>query len=345
MKIFADKRIKTLFLIMFFDIFIFTLILLLLFLFKVPCPSVFVFISALAGVMVITIALYIYLSNQNKIIEKAEKQITEYISGSRNVRIECCEEGALYRLFHTVNTLASILNAHAENEYRSKEFLRNTISDISHQLKTPLAALNVYNGILQTETQGIPQAQEFTALTEKELERIEALVQSLLKITKLDSGTIQMEKKPENIYEIMKDIEEHFRFRAKRENKQIHLKGDKNITLPCDRSWFIQAIENIVKNALDHTEAEGQIYIEWKYLPSEVQITVKDNGKGIHPEDIYHIFKRFYRSRFSKDTQGIGLGLPLAKAIIEEHSGSIEVDSEVGKGSVFIINFPIPTKL
>ena len=82
-----------------------------------------------------------------------------------------------------------------------------------------------------------------------------------------------------------------------------------------------------------------------KQFPSAVQIIVKDNGSGIHPEDLHHIFKRFYRSRFSKDTQGVGLGLPLAKTIIEEHSGSIEVDSELGKGTTFIINFLIPTKL
>ena len=87
------------------------------------------------------------------------------------------------------------------------------------------------------------------------------------------------------------------------------------------------------------------IYIKWTALPSAVQITIKDNGCGIHPEDLHHIFKRFYRSRFSKDTQGIGLGLPLAKAIIEAHGGLIEVESELGIGTSFIMNFPIPTKL
>ena len=82
-----------------------------------------------------------------------------------------------------------------------------------------------------------------------------------------------------------------------------------------------------------------KIHIEWRALPSVVQIVVKDNGCGIHPEDLHHIFKRFYRSRFSRDRQGIGLGLPLAKAIIEAHDGSIEVDSEPGRGTVFTMNF------
>ena len=89
----------------------------------------------------------------------------------------------------------------------------------------------------------------------------------------------------------------------------------------------------------------AEIRIEWRKFASVVQLVVRANGSGIHPEDLPHIFKRFYRSRFSKDTQGLGLGLPLAKAIIEAHSGTIEVDSELGIGTSFTINFLIPTKL
>ena len=85
--------------------------------------------------------------------------------------------------------------------------------------------------------------------------------------------------------------------------------------------------------------------MEWRQLPSAVQILVKDNGSGIHPEDLHHIFKRFYRSRFSQDTQGIGLGLPLAKAIIGAHNGTITVDSDLGMGTTFTISFRIPTEL
>ena len=127
-------------------------------------------------------------------MENAISQITEYISGNKEVTIECNDEGELYRLFHEVNSLVAILNAHAENEKSAKKFLRNTISDISHQLKTPLAALNIYNGIIQGEAKELPTIQEFSQLSEQELDRIETLVQSLLKITKLDAGTIILEK-------------------------------------------------------------------------------------------------------------------------------------------------------
>ena len=255
------------------------------------------------------------------------------------------EEGELNKLFHKINSLASTLNAHAENELKSKEFLKNTISDISHQLKTPLTALNIYNGILQDESVNLPAIQEFAQLSEQELDRIETLVQNLLKITKLDAGTIVIDKKMENISEIMESVKRHFSFRAEKEGKVIGLSGDRDLDLLCDRNWLTEAIDNIVKNALDHTEKGDCISIKWECFASVVQIIINDNGSGIHPEDLYHIFKRFYRSRYSKDTQGIGLGLPLAKAIIEAHNGTIEVNSELGRGTSFIINFLIPTKL
>ena len=247
-------------------------------------------------------------------------------------------------LFHEVNSLVSILNAHAVNETNSKKFLQNTISDISHQLKTPLAALNIYNGIIQDEGKNSPVIQEFSLLSEQELDRIETLVQNLLKITKLDAGTIILEKSLEHVSELAENVKQHFLFRAQREGKEICLSGSGEITLLCDRTWIIEAVSNLVKNALDHTEKGSFVRIEWQAFASVVQITIKDNGCGIHPEDLHHIFKRFYRSRFSKDTQGIGLGLPLAKAIVEAHNGTIEADSTLGIGTSITINFLIPSK-
>ena len=301
-------------------------------------------IVLLASVAILAVC-WAYFRKQNKVMEQAVSQIHAYLDGDINARIECDNEGELYRLFHSINSLAAVLNAHADNELREKAFLKNTISDISHQLKTPLAALNIYNGLLQDEDVEPSSVKEFADLSEQELDRIEMLVQSLLKITKLDAGSIVIEKDTENVADMMRDIELHFAYRARQEQKEIILSGSDNVSLLCDRDWLTEAIDNIVKNALDHTESGDMVRITWRELSSAVQITVKDNGCGIHPEDLHHIFKRFYRSRFSKDKQGIGLGLPLAKAIVEAHSGTIEVDSELGKGTIFTMNFLIPTKL
>lgn len=278
-------------------------------------------------------------------MEEAISQINLYCSGNTDIRIDCDKEGSLYKLFHTVNTLATALNAHATKEQKLKEFLKGTISDISHQLKTPLAALAIYNGLLQDKPDEITSVKEFAVKSDKEIERIEMLVQNLLEITKLDAGAIIMNKASESIANIMNDIYQHFEFRIIKEKKSITLSGSDDIQLFCDRNWITEAIRNIVKNALDHTNAGSQIIVEWKRLPAVTQIIIKDNGSGIHPEDIHHIFKRFYRSRFSKDTQGIGLGLPLAKTIVEAHDGNITVDSVLGKGSIFILNFLNLTKM
>ena len=345
MKILANRKIKALFCKIVACILVFALISVSFIVFGVHDAALYILLCALAMDIVILIACYGYFKNQNRIMEDAVEQITEYISGNREARIACAEEGELYRLFHEVNSLVAILNANAENERRSKQFLKNTISDISHQLKTPLAALNIYNGLLQGETEELPELQEFTTLSEKELDRIETLVQNLLKITKLDAGSIVFEKTSENVADILGEVELHFAYRAKQEQKELVLSGDDHISLFCDHDWMIEAIENIVKNAFDHTEQGKFIRIEWKQSASMVQIIIKDNGNGIHPEDLHHIFKRFHRSRFSKDKQGIGLGLPLAKMIIEAHRGTIEVDSELGIGTTFTLNFLNPTKL
>ena len=286
-----------------------------------------------------------YFKKQNKLMEQAVSQIHAYLDGDTDARIECDQEGELYYLFHSVNCMAATLNAHALNEVREKEFLKNTISDISHQLKTPLAALNIYNGLLQEEAEASSTVKEFVELSEQELDRIETLVQNLLKITRLDAGSVVIEKSVENVADMMRDVELHVLYRARQEQKKVTLSGTDTVFLNCDRDWLTEAIDNIVKNALDHTKQGEFVSIEWKELSSGVQIMVKDNGFGIHPEDLHHIFKRFYRSRFSKDKQGIGLGLPLAKAIVEAHGGMIEVDSELGKGTIFTINFLNPTKL
>lgn len=345
MRILVNRKIKRLFLCVLLAVTVFIAVSAFFLLLKTEYAIFCVTAAAVLLACSLFALMYRYFRDQSRIMNDAIDQIREYIDGNRNARIECDDEGDLYRLFHEVNTLVTILNAHAENEERAKTFMKDTISDISHQLKTPLAALNIYNGLLQEEVDGHPELREFTSLSEQELDRIETLVQNLLKITRLDAGTIVFEKSPENVSDMMSYIKRHFACRAEQEGKSLILSGDEEVELFCDRSWLTEAISNIVKNALDHTAAGAEIRITWRAFASVVQIIVSDDGSGIHPEDLPHIFKRFYRSRFSKDKQGIGLGLPLAKAVIEEHNGTVEVNSTLGVGTTFTVNFLIPTKL
>ena len=242
MKIFANRKIKALFYKILLCILNFTLLSAAFMLFGVENKAVYILISSLCMGIAILAVCYRYFKEQNDIMENAVEQITEYISGNRTARIECDEEGELYRLFHEVNSLVSILNAHADNEVKEKEFLRNTISDISHQLKTPLAALNIYNGLLQDEANELPGIKEFVKLSEQELDRIEILVQNLLKIAKLDAEAITFEKNIENMSDMMKDIELHFAYQAKQEQKEIILSGSDDISLNCDHDWIMEVV-------------------------------------------------------------------------------------------------------
>lgn len=287
----------------------------------------------------IYLLLFSYLRRQHKTIQKAENSIRDFLDGNTMSRIESAETGDWYSLFHKINELSSILSAHAENERQTKEFLQDIISDVSHQIKTPLSALKMYQEIIDNRRSDTEAISSFSGKSLREIKRIEDVVYTLLKLAQLDAGIIQMKKTHENISALMQDVLERFEILAERESKTITLSGEADVTLFCDALWISEALGNLVKNALEHTTAGGQISIRWKQNALMTQIVIEDNGTGVHPEDLYNIFKRFYRSRFSQNTHGIGLGLPLAKTIVEIHGGTISVTSKLDVGTVFTLNF------
>lgn len=301
----------------------------------------------LSLVLSISILLSTIFFNAKRIqqIEKANKEIKQFIDGKIDIRLKDYDEGSLSKLFSTINDLATSLSVHIEKEKHNKEFLKDTISDISHQLKTPLAALQMYNEIMQEETGNIEVIEKFIPKSTRELKRIEVLIQNLLKLAKLDSNNIVLEKKHHLIKPFIEDCISVFHTRADNEGKTFVVNCNNDIYMNFDKEWLQEAIVNIIKNALDHISEGGLIEITCHNTHVLTLLTIKDNGKGIHPEDIHHIFKRFYRSRFSKDKQGVGIGLALAKAIVEKHEGTISVESTLNEGTTFHLAFPNLTKL
>lgn len=287
----------------------------------------------------IYLSLFLYLRRQHKAFSNAENTIRQFLDGNTTSRIECSQAGDWYSLFHAINEMAAILSAHAENQRQTKEFLQDIISDVSHQMKTPLSALKMYHEIIANHKDDASTVSSFTEKSQREIKRMEDVIYTLLKLARLDAGIIQMEKAPENLSVLMQDVLERFETWAEREHKTITLSGKEDVVLSCDALWVSEAIGNIVKNALEHTENGGHIEVKWSQSPLMTQIEISDDGKGIHPEDLYNIFKRFYRSRFSSDVHGIGLGLPLAKSIVEAHGGTISVTSSLGAGTTFTLNF------
>lgn len=302
----------------------------------------FLFIS-LGGCICLTIVLGIgiisFLWIRNTLYQQAEKIIDNYIHGDYSHHLPQDSEGEIFHLFASIEQLATMLQAKNESEHKTKEFLKNTISDISHQLKTPLAALEMYQEIMEAEPDNAEMVKEFSKKIGTALKRMEQLILSMLKITRLDTGNIIFEKQSCPVKELIKNAISELGTRAAQEEKQLIIKGTPNLTIICDMDWTSEAIGNLVKNALDHTEAGGTIRITWKSTPTMLRILVSDNGSGIAPEDIHHIFKRFYRSKFFLNTPGIGLGLPLAKSIIEGQGGFISVQSVLHEGTTFSVSF------
>ena len=292
--------------------------------------------SVFAGIF---LTVWIYIRRQRKVLAKADTVITRFLSGDTGQRIDSEETGDWYSLFHRINELAAILSAQAEHEKQTRVFLQDMISDVSHQLKTPLAALKMYDEIMAQEGTDREAIHAFSQKSLREIRRVEDVVYTLLKIARLDAGTVRMEKAEENMEMLLKDVTERFEILAAQEAKEIVLSGNSEVSLYCDALWMSEALGNVVKNALEHTGKGGKVVISWERTPLLTNIVVEDNGTGIHQEDIHNIFKRFYRSRFSQDTHGIGLGLPLAKSIVEAHQGTISVTSRVGRGSRFVLSF------
>lgn len=281
-----------------------------------------------------------FLLQRERQYEKAIKIIEAFQMGETERRLPGNDTGGIYRLFSSVNRLATAFCAREEAAQKAKDFLKDMVSDISHQLKTPLAALNMYMEIMMEDKDAVEFFGEKALLS---LERMERLTGNLLKIVRLDAKTISFEKKPCDVGGLVKDAAEGFITRAEKEGKQLFLEGEETI-LNCDRNWTEEAVSNLIKNALDHTDEGDFVKISWEKSPVMIRISVEDNGSGISEEDIYHIFKRFYRSS-SSSSGGSGLGLPLAKAIVEEQGGSLTVSSQEGQGSVFVLSFSYVTEL
>lgn len=296
----------------------------------------------LAGAL-LTIILLIgtcrYFKKRDQLFLESAQVISRFTEGDFSRHLPQTGEGTVFQFFASVDQLAAILQSKNDSRQKTGEFLKNTISDISHQLKTPLAALSIYHEIIADEADHPETVTEYSEKARLALERMELLIRSLLKITRLDAGSIRFEKRDCPVTDLLSTSVRELITRAEKENKKMFFEGISQETIYCDPEWTGEAIANLVKNALDHTREGDEIHITWERRPGVSRIVIADNGPGIAPEDIYHIFKRFYRSKNSLNRPGTGLGLPLAKSIIEGQGGVLSVESALQEGSSFIISF------
>ncbi len=294
--------------------------------------------AALPAIALAVMSIH-FLWKREKMYRQAESIISQFSEGNFERHLPQNAEGSIYQLFSAMEELAVALRAQSRKEQQMKAFLKDTISDISHQLKTPLAALHMYTEIIAEEPGHKEIVERFSEKTMQSLERIEQLVQALLKVSRIDAGSIVFHKEWHSALALIESAAADLSVRAQKEGKKLIMEGDPAQMLLCDGSWTREAVANLIKNALDHTDEGGVVTVSWECSPAVFRMTVSDDGCGIAEEDIYHVFKRFYRSKRDGGRQGIGLGLPLAKSIVEGQDGILSVSSTPGEGTVFTITF------
>ena len=280
-----------------------------------------------------------YSCKRERLYLDAARTLTRYLDGDGDARLRRDDSGGVYTLLSAADALIMALQSRGEAERRTKDALRDAVSDISHQLKTPLAALSLYTDLTVGAADDPAAVRTFAEKSAVSIDRIEGMVQTLLKVMRLDAGSIRFQKEPCRVEDLISRATEELVTRAEREGKTLTQGGPQEAMLHCDPQWTAEALMNLVKNALDYTKPGGHIRVSWERLPGMLRITVEDDGAGIAEEELPFLFKRFYRSRGAKDIQGVGLGLPLTKAVIEGQGGLISVRSAIGGGSAFTISF------
>lgn len=275
--------------------------------------------------------------------EKELKEINEYIKEVNNknysLKIEDNKDGELSRLRNELYKTTVILREAAENSEEEKEKLSIAIADISHQLKTPLTSIRIILDNI-SDNPDMPQEirEDFIQDISKQVEHMSSLVISLLKIAKFDAGTIKMENEEIDAKKLIDSVINNLAILIEIKEIEVITKIDEKAIFIADYKWQQEALTNILKNAIEHSQPKSNIYIIVENTSIFLKIKIKDEGQGIEQKDLKHIFERFYRAKNCNE-DSIGIGLSLAKTIIEQNNGYIKATSEVGKGTLFEIKY------
>lgn len=275
--------------------------------------------------------------------EKELKEINEYIKEVNNknysLKIEDNKDGELSRLRNELYKTTVILREAAENSEEEKEKLSIAIADISHQLKTPLTSIRIMLDNI-SDNPDMPQEirEYFIQDISKQVEHMSSLVISLLKIAKFDAGTIKMENEEIDAKKLIDSVINNLAILIEIKEIEVITKIDEKAIFIADYKWQQEALTNILKNAIEHSQPKSNIYIIVENTSIFLKIKIKDEGQGIEQKDLKHIFERFYRAKNCNE-DSIGIGLSLAKTIIEQNNGYIKATSEVGKGTLFEIKY------
>lgn len=286
---------------------------------------------------------FIVIFDYKKVMSKiniVSNSVEKVLEGEYDMRLEGGEEGEFSILYNQLNLLVNRLIENMEKLKKEKEFLKNIISDISHQLKTPLSSIIMLNELMISKKDMDEETKiKFLNKTSEQLVRMEWLIINLLKIARIEAGAISYKIKNQPLIITINKAISPLRERANDKKQNIIIEEEGKVYLNHDSDWMTEAIGNIIKNAIEHTEEYGTIFIGIKESPLFVNIIIRDNGIGIKKEELPHIFERFYKGKNEVKPISIGIGLTLSKSIIESNGGNISVKSIEGEGTEFTITF------
>lgn len=295
-------------------------------------------IIVLLGVIAIIVAL-IYTNKRDKSLRSINKYLDKVNNGNYELKIEDNGEDEISRLRNELYKTTILLRESAENSEKEKTNLNNSLADISHQLKTPLTSIRIMlDNIEENPNMDEKTRNEFIEEISRQIDWISSLVISLLKLAKFDAGAIVMQDTQINVKKLIDNVINNLAIMIDIKNIKIEEKIDEDVILRADYNWQLEALTNIIKNCIEHSKEDSKIKIEVENNSIFVKIKITDEGEGIAKEDLSHIFERFYKSKQASENS-IGIGLSLAKTIIEKENGYIKVDSELGKGTTFEIKY------
>lgn len=288
----------------------------------------------------VSLGIYlIYVITQEKKIDEINEYIKQINNKNYILKIEENDNGELSKLRNELYKTTVLLKETAEISEKEKENLSTAIADISHQLKTPLTSIRIMLDNIQDDPDMEKEVREdFLIEISKQIDWISSLVVALLKIAKFDAGTIKMENNEINAKNLIDNIVSNLAILMELKNIEIITNVDEKATFIADYKWQQEALTNILKNAIEHSKHNSRIYITVENTNLFLKIIIKDEGSGIDKEDLKHIFQRFYKTKNSSENS-IGIGLPLAKAIIEQSNGYIKVETKYGEGTSFEVKY------
>ncbi|MCR4586319.1 MAG: HAMP domain-containing histidine kinase [Lachnospiraceae bacterium] len=296
--------------------------------------------AVIAVLVLAVIVLIIYIFYQRRRQEKKIQELTDYLTRVQDfselpAMSEICE-GRLGILQSEIYKVVTILKEEYFSEHKQKKYMSDMMSDISHQFKTPLSAITLMTDLLMGEDVTDEQRLEYVSKIESQVSKMTWLIRNLLTLSQLEAGVLEMRADKLAAGELVDEMADSLEVMAEAAEVELKFRIPEGIFITGDGHWLREALTNIIKNSIEHTPAGGLVSMEVSDNNIFTAISIKDNGKGIAEEHLPHIFERFYKAG-NTSKNSVGIGLAMAKQIINLHGGTIEVESREGVGTGFTI--------